>query len=73
MLVTSTVTFCLIYIFNSNVDSQDLRNTVGNIPMDWYKEFEHIGYDLEGKKIGKPETADELEAFLKKMEDINYW
>ena len=52
---------------------QDLRNTVGNIPMEWYREFEHIGYDLDGKKIGKPATGDELDNFLDKMDNPNYW
>ena len=41
--------------------------------MKWYKEFEHIGYDLLGKKIGKPKSADELDEFLRKMDDPNYW
>ena len=41
--------------------------------MKWYKEFEHIGYDLLGKKIGKPKTGDELDEFLRKMDDPNYW
>ena len=41
--------------------------------MEWYKEFEHIGYDLDGEKIGKPLTGDELDNFLDKMDNPNYW
>ncbi|XP_018431194.1 PREDICTED: ribosome biogenesis protein BOP1, partial [Nanorana parkeri] len=53
---------------------QDIRNTVGNIPMEWYKDFPHIGYDLDGKKIFKPlQTKDQLEKFLDKMENPDYW
>lgn len=24
-------------------DEEDIRNTVGNIPMNWYNEFKHLG------------------------------
>ncbi|XP_068423105.1 ribosome biogenesis protein bop1 [Clinocottus analis] len=55
-------------------DEEDIRNTVGNIPMEWYKDFPHIGYNLDGKKIYKPiRNKDELDEFLDKMEDPNYW
>ncbi|XP_009469631.1 PREDICTED: ribosome biogenesis protein BOP1 {ECO:0000255/HAMAP-Rule:MF_03027} [Nipponia nippon] len=52
----------------------DIRNTVGNIPMEWYQDFPHIGYNLEGKKIYKPiRNKDELDMFLEKMENPDYW
>uniref|UniRef100_A0A3B5MQF0 Ribosome biogenesis protein BOP1 n=1 Tax=Xiphophorus couchianus TaxID=32473 RepID=A0A3B5MQF0_9TELE len=52
----------------------DIRNTVGNIPMEWYKDFPHVGYDLDGKKIFKPiRNKDELDDFLEKMENPDYW
>ncbi|EDV27649.1 uncharacterized protein TRIADDRAFT_20780, partial [Trichoplax adhaerens] len=49
------------------------RNTVGNIPMNWYDDYPHIGYNLGGKKIPKPLKTDELDNFLKKMDDPNFW
>ncbi|XP_055943075.1 ribosome biogenesis protein bop1-like [Argiope bruennichi] len=54
-------------------DEEDIRNTVGNIPMKWYDDFPHIGYDIDGKKIMKPATSDEIDEFLSKMDDPNYW
>uniref|UniRef100_A0ABM5GD14 Ribosome biogenesis protein BOP1 n=1 Tax=Pogona vitticeps TaxID=103695 RepID=A0ABM5GD14_9SAUR len=55
-------------------DEEDIRNTVGNIPMEWYQDFPHIGYDLDGRKIFKPlRTKDELDKFLEKMENPDYW
>ncbi|KAM4631309.1 ribosome biogenesis protein bop1 [Polymixia lowei] len=55
-------------------DEEDIRNTVGNIPMEWYKDYPHIGYDLDGKKIYKPiRNKDELDDFLDKMENPDYW
>uniref|UniRef100_A0A8C9TNK1 Ribosome biogenesis protein BOP1 n=1 Tax=Scleropages formosus TaxID=113540 RepID=A0A8C9TNK1_SCLFO len=54
--------------------SEDIRNTVGNVPMEWYQDYPHIGYDLEGKKIFKPiRNKDELDEFLDKMENPDYW
>ncbi|XP_028296672.1 ribosome biogenesis protein bop1-like isoform X2 [Gouania willdenowi] len=55
-------------------DEEDIRNTVGNVPMDWYKDFPHIGYDLEGRRIYKPiRNKDELDQFLDKMENPEFW
>ncbi|XP_062490633.1 ribosome biogenesis protein BOP1 [Pezoporus occidentalis] len=55
-------------------DEEDIRNTVGNIPMEWYQDFPHIGYDLEGRRIYKPlRSKDELDLFLEKMENPDYW
>ncbi|XP_026518843.2 ribosome biogenesis protein bop1-like, partial [Terrapene carolina triunguis] len=52
----------------------DVRNTVGNIPMEWYQDYPHVGYDLDGKRIYKPiRTKDELDKFLDKMENPDYW
>eukprot|EP00741_Cyanophora_paradoxa_P025454 tig00000382_g24572.t1 len=46
------------------------KNRVGKIPMKWYEEMPHIGYDVEGKKImkkGKKKNA------LDKLIDPNAW
>lgn len=60
------------YEYDSS-DEEDIRNTVGNIPMHWYDEYNHIGYDWDGKKLIKPEKGDQLDAFLKRMEDPTFW
>ncbi|XP_031644731.1 ribosome biogenesis protein bop1 isoform X1 [Oncorhynchus kisutch] len=55
-------------------DEEDIRNTVGNVPMEWYQDYPHIGYNLDGKKIFKPiRNKDELDEFLDKMENPDYW
>lgn len=54
-------------------DEEDIRNTVGNIPMHWYDEYKHIGYDWDAKKIIKAPHRDQLDDFLKRMEDPNFW
>uniref|UniRef100_A0A8C9XD79 Ribosome biogenesis protein BOP1 n=1 Tax=Sander lucioperca TaxID=283035 RepID=A0A8C9XD79_SANLU len=61
------------YVHDSS-DEEDIRNTVGNVPMEWYRDFPHIGYNLDGKKIYKPiRNKDELDDFLDKMDNPDYW
>lgn len=54
-------------------DEEDIRNTVGNIPLHWYDEYKHIGYDWDGNKITKPPQRDQIDDFLKKVEDPDFW
>lgn len=35
--------------------------------------FEISGYDWDGNQILKPETGDQLDNFLKRMEDPDFW
>lgn len=44
-------------------------NRVGNIPSYWYDDLPHIGYDIDGKKVMRPATGDELDKFLEGVED----
>lgn len=60
------------YEYDSS-DEEDIRNTIGNIPMKWYDTYDHIGYDWDGKKIIKPQKGDQLDNFLKRMEDPDFW
>jgi len=56
-------------------DEEDLRNTIGNIPVHWYDNFDHIGYDTLGRKILKPKAGKEAEVedFLQRMDDPYYF
>ncbi|XP_041981101.1 ribosome biogenesis protein BOP1 homolog [Aricia agestis] len=54
-------------------DEEDRRNTVGDVPMWWYNEYQHVGYDLDGRKIIKPPQRDQIDEFLKKCEDPEFW
>ena len=56
------------YEYDSS-DEEDIRNTIGNIPVNWYDDYEHIGYNIDGKQIRKPKRGDELDHFLRRMED----
>lgn len=38
-------------------DEEHSRNRVGRIPMEWYDDYDHIGYDLDGKPVGLRPSA----------------
>lgn len=48
-------------------------NRVGNIPMHWYDDLPHIGYDMNGKKVLRPAHGDELDKFLATIDDSETW
>lgn len=43
-------------------EDEGVLNRVGDIPLEWYKDEDHIGYDVEGKKLmkGKKSALDQL-------------
>ncbi|KAG5484731.1 hypothetical protein LSCM1_06552 [Leishmania martiniquensis] len=45
-------------------------NRVGDIPLEWYKDGNHIGYDVEGHKLMKTERSA-LERLLEATDDPN--
>ena len=37
---------------------------VGEVPLEWYEDETHIGYDREGRKVAKGPRRDKLDALL---------
>lgn len=60
---------------NQSDDSSDeeLLLRTGNVPRHWYDEYDHSGYDINANKVLKPPKEDEIESFLKKAENKNWW
>ncbi|EFH62119.1 predicted protein [Arabidopsis lyrata subsp. lyrata] len=58
---------------DSSEDEVPPRNTVGNVPLEWYKDETHIGYDIFGKKITKKETGDIINSFLATRDYSKNW
>ncbi|KAF8019303.1 hypothetical protein BT93_G0090 [Corymbia citriodora subsp. variegata] len=58
---------------DSSEDEVPSRNTIGDVPLQWYRDEEHIGYDVKGKKIKKKERQDKLDAFLASADDSKNW
>ncbi|GAN03049.1 rRNA processing-related protein [Mucor ambiguus] len=59
--------------YDSDSSTEETENTIGSVPLEWYNDLPHIGYDIDGKKILKPATGDELDKFLATMEDPDSW
>ncbi|TYJ51661.1 ribosome biogenesis protein ERB1 [Cryptococcus floricola] len=59
--------------YGSESSTEDNPNTVGNIPMEWYDDLPHIGYDVNGRKIFRPLQGDELDKFLANVDDTAAW
>lgn len=58
---------------DSSEDEVAPRNTIGEVPLEWYKEEEHIGYDISGKKIRKHARKDKIDSFLAGVDDSKNW
>eukprot|EP00873_Tetraselmis_striata_P035963 jgi/Tetstr1/456227/TSEL_042990.t1 len=58
---------------DSSEDERPNRNTIGNVPLKWYKHEEHIGYDREGGKLIKKGQRDKLEEHMAKQDGGKAW
>ncbi|KAL2342256.1 hypothetical protein Fmac_010196 [Flemingia macrophylla] len=58
---------------DSSEDEVAPRNTIGEVPLKWYEDEPHIGYDIKGKKIKKKEKQDKLDSFLANVDDSKNW
>ncbi|KAJ3218866.1 Ribosome biogenesis protein 1 [Dinochytrium kinnereticum] len=59
--------------YNSDTSDEDHFNTIGNVPLEWYEDHDHIGYDLSGQKIKKVAKSDALETFLNDVDNPDAW
>lgn len=59
--------------YSSDSSDEDVLVRTGNIPQKWYNDFDHKGYSLEGKKVIKNEESDNIEKFLEKAKDKDWW
>ena len=57
-----------------DLDSDDEmpKNTVGNVPREWYAGMDHIGYDVSGNKVVKSQRKDGIDRFLAAQDDPHY-
>ncbi|KAJ7068090.1 NUC169 domain-containing protein [Mycena amicta] len=59
--------------YDSDSSTEETQNRVGDVPMHWYDDLPHIGYDVDGKRVLRPARGDELDKFLETVEDPNTW
>jgi ribosome biogenesis protein ERB1 len=53
----------------SSDDEEREDNTVGRVPLHWYDAFDHIGYNIAGKKIGRAKGKDKLDLAIDHKDD----
>jgi len=51
---------------------EEVSNTIGGVPVEWYDDCDHIGYDNQGNKIYKPDRGNAADELLRKLEDPTY-
>lgn len=62
-----------LHIDDLSSDDEENINTIGNVPLRWYEEYDHIGYDVEGKKIMKSNAGgDGIDNAIAAKDDPNY-
>ena len=63
-----------MHIDDLSSDDEEAGNTIGNVPLHWYDDHDHIGYGLDGKRIAKKVSArgDGLDRYLASKDDPNY-
>ncbi|KAJ5289426.1 uncharacterized protein N7443_009679 [Penicillium atrosanguineum] len=54
-------------------DVEENGNTIGDIPLTFYDQYPHIGYDINGKKIMRPARGEALDALLDSIEIPKGW
>jgi ribosome biogenesis protein ERB1 len=54
-------------------DVEENANTIGDIPLTFYDQYPHIGYDINGKKIMRPARGEALDALLDSIEIPKGW
>jgi ribosome biogenesis protein ERB1 len=60
-------------VYDSDDSDADATNTIGNIPLTYYDEYPHIGYDINGKKIMRPAKGEALDALLDSIDIPKGW
>eukprot|EP00761_Pharyngomonas_kirbyi_P003382 gb/GECH01003386.1/.p1 GENE.gb/GECH01003386.1/~~gb/GECH01003386.1/.p1 ORF type:complete len:899 (+),score=169.03 gb/GECH01003386.1/:1-2697(+) len=53
-------------------EDEDMVNTVGRIPLRWYNDYDHIGYDREGQPIIRKDRGDKLDELVRRHDDPNW-
>lgn len=62
-----------LHIDDLSSDDEETINTIGNVPLRWYEDYDHIGYDVEGQKILKSNAGgDGIDMAIAAKDDPNY-
>jgi ribosome biogenesis protein ERB1 len=58
---------------DSDSDEDVPVNIVGDIPLEWYDEFDHIGWTSTGEKVIPKERPNALDEIIRRSTDPDWW
>lgn len=61
------------FTFTNLQNENNLFNAIGNIPEEWYNDFDHVGYDQAGNKIARTDVKNSLDEILAKADGADAW
>ena len=41
--------------------------------MEYYNGYDHIGYNIHGQRLARSEQKDELDKYIEKEDNSDYW
>ena len=53
-------------------EEEGMKNRIGNVPLHWYNDYEHIGYDVTGKRIVRKPKGDTIDKLLQRRDDPDF-
>jgi len=54
-------------------DEEPEINRIGNVPLEWYKDQDHIGYTLSGERLTKVISESEIDNLLQQADNPDAW
>jgi len=61
-----------MHIDDLSSDEEKPKNTIGEVPLEWYNNLEHVGYDVDGKKIARRYGKTGVDAVIASKDDPNF-
>lgn len=59
--------------YDSDDSAPVVSNTIGDIPLSYYDEYPHIGYDINGRRIARPAKGEALDSLLDSIDIPEGW
>ena len=58
---------------DSSDDEREVNVMGRGVPLEWYREEDHIGYTVDGERIMKPEAQDRMAGLISRSVDPDAW
>lgn len=58
---------------NSDSDDEAPVNIVGDIPLEWYDEFDHVGYTSKGEKLIPKDRPNPIDEAIERSTNPDWW